>query len=217
MEKIRILLADDHEFVRESIHKLLENEPNLEVVGEASDGEQMVALADKLKPDIIIADVAMPKLNGIEATKQIKKANPSVGILVFTAYNFDQYVFALLEAGAAGYLLKDICARDLINGIYAVHRGDSVLHPSVASKLIRKFKCANKNNNPQAFDTLTDRELEVLKLAAQGRSNKEIANQLHLSIRTIESHIGHIFSKLGVNSRTEAVILALKRGLVGLE
>jgi len=217
MEKIRILLADDHEFVRESIYKLLEQEPALEIVGQASDGEQMVALAKELKPDVIITDIAMPKLNGIEATKIIKQSNPSVGILVFTAYSFDQYVFAILEAGANGYLLKDSSARDLINGIYAVYRGDSVLHPSVASKLIRRFKKAGKDGEAQALDVLTDRELAVLRLAAQGKSNKEIAAQLHLSKRTVESHIGHIFSKLGVGSRTEAVILALKEGLVGLE
>lgn len=217
MGKIRVLLADDHAFVRESIRQFLEKESDLEVVGEAGDGEQMIALTEKLKPDVIVADVAMPKLNGIEATKQIKELHPSVAILILTAYDFDQYVFALLEAGATGYLLKDICAQELISGIYAIHRGDSVLHPTIARKITQRFRNANKSQEVRPFEFLTDREMDVLKLAAQGKGNKEIADELSLSIRTIESHIGHIFNKLGVNSRTEAVILALKRGWVGLE
>jgi len=217
MEKIRVLLADDHAFVRESIRQFLEKESDLEVVGEAADGEQMVALAGKLKPDVIIADVAMPKLDGIEATKQIKELHPSIAILILTAYDFDQYVFTLLEAGATGYLLKDICSQELISGIYAIHKGDSVLHPSVARKITQRFRNSNKSQEMHSFEFLTDREMDVLRLAAQGKGNKEIADELTLSVRTIESHIGHIFSKLGVNSRTEAVILALKKGWVGLE
>jgi len=217
MDKIRVLLADDHAFVRESIRQFLEKESDFEVVGEAADGEQMIQLAIDLKPDVIVADVAMPNLNGIEATKQIKSMHPSVSILILTAYDFDQYVFALLEAGATGYLLKDICAQELINGIYAIHRGDSVLHPSIARKITQRFRSPNKGQDYRSFELLTEREMDVLKLAAQGKSNKEIADELTLSIRTIESHVGHIFNKLGVNSRTEAVILALKKGWVGLE
>ncbi|HZD59986.1 MAG TPA: response regulator transcription factor [Anaerolineae bacterium] len=217
MEKIRVLLADDHEFVRESMRQLIEKESDLEVVGEAEDGEQMVALAKKLKPDVIITDVAMPKLNGIEATREIKASNPSVSILVFTAYDFDQYVFALLDAGATGYLLKDISSRDLISSIYTIYKGDSVLHPTVASKIIKRLKKSSKGQDIPPSESLTDREMDVLKLAAQGKGNKEIASELSLSIRTIESHIRHIFDKLGVNSRTEAVIIAIKKGWVGLE
>ncbi|WP_286677645.1 response regulator transcription factor [Candidatus Aquicultor secundus] len=134
MTKIRVLLADDHALVRESIRQFLDKETDIEVVGEAGDGEQMVALAGELRPDVIVADVAMPKINGIEATKQVKALDPSIAILILTAYDFDQYVFALLEAGAAGYLLKDICSQELINGIYAIYRGDSVLHPAIAPR-----------------------------------------------------------------------------------
>ncbi|MCL6473354.1 MAG: response regulator transcription factor [Firmicutes bacterium] len=216
MGKIRVLLADDHAFVRESIRQFLEKEPDIEVVGEAADGEQMVALANELKPDVIIADVAMPNLNGIEATRKIKAANPSITILILTAYDFDQYVFTLLEAGATSYLLKDISSQELIKGIYATYRGDSVLHPAIARKITQRFRGVNHATSSTG-ESLTERELDVIRLAALGKSNKEIADELSLSIRTVESHIGHIFNKLGVNSRTEAVILALRRGWVGLE
>lgn len=217
MEKIRVLLAEDHVLVRENIRRFLEQEPGLAVVGEAGDGEQLIELAGKLKPDVIVADVAMPKINGIDAIREIKAVDPAVAILVLSAYDFDQYIFTLLEAGAAGYLLKDICSQELVNAIYAIHRGDSVLHPSVARKVMQRFRSPNRNQQLRSFELLTDREMDVLGLAAQGKSNKEIADILSLSIRTIESHIAHIFSKLGVGSRTEAVILALKKGWVGLE
>lgn len=217
MGKIKILLAEDHVLVRESIRKFLEQEPDLEVIGEAGDGELLVVLAKKLKPDIIIADVAMPKLNGIEAIKQIKALNLNMPILILTAYDYDQYIFALLEAGAAGYLLKDISGQELIDGIHAIHRGDSVLHPTVARKLMQRFRGTSRNQELRPFESLTDREIEVLRLAAQGKNNKEIAEELFLSVRTVEAHLGHIFDKLGVSSRTEAVIIALKKGWVGLE
>jgi len=217
MRKIKVLLAEDHVLVRESIRRFLEKEPDLEIVGEAGDGEQMVSLAKKLKPNIVVADVAMPKLNGIEATKQIKELNLPVSILILTAYDYDQYIFALLEAGAAGYLLKDISGQELIDSIHAIDRGDSVLHPTVARKLMQRFRNTTKNHELRPFESLTDREIEVLRLAAQGKTNREIANELILSVRTIEAHLGHIFDKLNVSSRTEAVILALKKGWVGLE
>ena len=217
MGKIRVLLADDHAFVRESIRQFLDKEPDLEVIGEAADGRRLIDLASDLKPDVIIADVAMPFVNGIDATRQIKLDNPAVAVLILTAYDFDQYVFALLEAGATGYLLKDICAQELIDGIYAVYRGDSVLHPAIARKITQRFRNSGRNPDLRAPETLTDREMDVLRLASRGKGNKEIADDLCLSIRTIESHVSHIFNKLNVNSRTEAVIIALKRGWVGLD
>jgi len=217
MGKIKVLLAEDHSLVRESIRRFLEKESDIEVVGEAGDGEEMVALTKKLKPDVIVADVSMPNLNGIDATKQIKALGISTPILILTAYDYDQYIFALLEAGAAGYLLKDISGQELIDSIHAIYKGDSVLHPTVARKLMQRFRGANKNSEVRPFEALTDREIEVLRLAAQGKSNREIADELILSVRTVEAHLGHIFNKLGVGSRTEAVILALKKGWVGLE
>lgn len=217
MGTIKILLAEDHVLVRESIRRFLEQEPDLEVIGEAGDGDQLVSLAKKLKPDIIIADVAMPKVNGIEAVKKIKEQNITTPVLVLTAYDYDQYIFALLEAGAAGYLLKDISGQELIDGIHAIYKGDSVLHPTVARKLMQRFRNTSRNPEIRPFESLTDREIEVLRLAAQGKNNKEIAEELFLSVRTVEAHLGHIFDKLSVSSRTEAVIIALKKGWVGLE
>jgi len=217
MEKIRVLLAEDHVVVRESIRQLLEKEPDLNVVGEAGDGEQAVQMVGRLTPDVVVLDVAMPKLNGIEATKQIKALKPTTAILILTAYDYDQYVFALLEAGAAGYLLKDVSGQELISAIRAVHRGDSVLHPTIARKVMQKFRSPVKAGEARGLELLTEREREVLKLAAKGKSNKEIAEDLVLSVRTVEAHLGNIFNKLGVGSRTEAIIHALKKGWVELE
>lgn len=217
MDRIKVLLVEDHVLVREGIRRFLESEPDIEVVGEAGDGEEMVALAERLRPDIIVTDVALPKLNGIEATKLIEEKHLPVAVLVLSAYDYDQYIFALLEAGAAGYLLKDISGQELVDSIHAINRGDSVLHPTVARKVMQRFRGGSKDRDLRSFESLTDRETEVLKLAAQGKSNKEIADDLSVSVRTVEAHLGHIFDKLNVNSRTEAIIIALKKGWVGLE
>jgi two-component system, NarL family, response regulator LiaR len=218
MATIHILLAEDHILVRESLKQYIEKEPDLEVIGEAGDGEAMVKLASELAPDLIIADISMPKLNGIEATKQIKERNLHIPVLILTAYDLDQYVFPVLEAGAAGYLLKDISGQDLIESIHRVYRGDSVLHPAIMRKVMQRFRGASTSGHATpTLDLLTEREVEVLTLAAGGKSNKEIAETLQVSVRTVEAHLGHIFTKLDVSSRTEAVILALRRGWVGLD
>lgn len=218
MKKITILLAEDHVVVRESIHQSLEREPNFTVVGEAGDGEEAVRMARELKPDVIVMDISLPKINGIEATKQIKAFQPSAIVLVLTAYDYEQYIFPLLEAGAAGYLLKDISSRELINAIQTVYRGEAVLHPAIARKVLERYRRTKepgeKEHEP---DLLTERETVVLKMAAKGMSNSEIAEELCLSVRTIESHLGSIFNKLGVGSRTEAVIEAMRRGRFTLE
>jgi DNA-binding NarL/FixJ family response regulator len=193
----------------------LELEQDFEVVAEAADGEQAVELALKLKPDVVIMDVSMPKLSGIEATKQIKAVLNRTAVLALTAYEYDQYVFALLEAGAAGYLLKDVTTQELTGAIRSVHRGDSVLHPTVARKVIQKLS-AGSQAVQRPVETLTDREREVLSLAAQGLRNKDIARQLFVSVRTVEAHLTSILNKLQVDSRIEAVLLGLKTGLVSL-
>ena len=218
MKKINILLAEDHVVVRESIRRSLEAQEQFNVVGEASDGEEAVRLASSIKPDVIIMDISMPRMNGIEATKQIKAIQPTTAILILTAYDYEQYIFSLLSAGAAGYLLKDISSRELIEAIQTVHRGESVLHPLVARKVLERFRISRSDTQAeQGTDIITDREMDVLKMAARGKSNSSIAEEMHLSIHTIESHLGSIFNKLGVGSRTEAVIQAIKRGWLTLE
>jgi NarL family two-component system response regulator LiaR len=218
MKKISILLVEDHELVMESIHQSLEREANFAVVGEARDGEEAVRMARELKPDVIVMDISLPKINGIEATKQIKAFHPSVIILGLTAYDYEQYIFPLLDAGAAGYLLKDISSRELINAIRSVYRGEAVLHPTIARKVLERYR-QTKERTERGYepDSLTERETAVLKMAAKGMSNSEIAEELCLSVRTIESHLGSIFNKLGVGSRTEAVIEAMRRGRFTLD
>ena len=216
MAEIKVLLAEDHVIVREGTTEMIQREPDMEVIGEASDGEEAVRLAARLQPNVVIMDIAMPKLNGIEATKQIKARYPSIAVLILTAYDNDEYIFALLEAGAAGYLLKNVRGKELVEAVRSVYAGESVLHPSIARRVI------NRMVSPGATDTqvtqpLSDREMEVLKLAAGGISNKDIAEQLFLSPRTVQVHLGNIFNKLGVASRTEAVLYALKRNWFTLD
>lgn len=208
--------------VREGTRQLLEREPDLEVVGEAADGAQAVALVERLRPDVAIMDISMPVMTGIEATRRIKASHPNTAILILTAYDDDQYVFALLEAGAAGYLLKDVPSAEVVRAVRSVHAGEPVLHPAIARKVLARFAgSAEQAEAVLAGDTgaqpLTDREQEVLQLAACGLSNAEISSRLYLSIRTVQVHLTHIFNKLGVGSRTEAVIAGLKSGLLKLE
>lgn len=218
MSEISVLLADDHVLLREGTREMLDREEDLRVVAEASDGEEAVRLAADTQPDVILMDIAMPKLNGIEATKQIKATLPATAILILTAYDDDQYIFALLEAGAAGYLLKNVRGRDLVEAVRAVHAGESVLHPVIARKVIDRF--SPEKSQPESRDeteSLSDRELEVLRLAARGMSNRDIARHLHLSVRTVQAHLHTIFGKMEVGSRTEAVVQALRLGWLRLD
>jgi len=216
--KIKILIADDHAVVREGTRQILEQEADLTVVAEAGDGEEAVRLAGNFKPDVAIIDIAMPKLDGIEATKQIKALYPTVAVLILTAYDDDQFVFSLLEAGAAGYLLKSIRGRELIDAVRAVYAGESVLHPSIARKVLNRFvPVSGEPREQKPPEVLSERETEVLRLASRGLSNQDIANELCLSLRTVQAHLGHIFNKLKVSSRTEAVVHALKEGWVTLD
>ena len=218
MEKIRVLLAEDHVVVREGTRELIRREHDMEVVGEAGDGEEAIELATKLRPDVVIMDIAMPKVNGIEATKRIKEQYPTTAVLILTAYDNEQYIFALLEAGAAGYLLKNVRRSELIDAVRAVYAGESVLHPVVARKVLQRFRGAKGAvGEEMSREILSERELEVLRLASKGISNKDIAKELVLSVRTVQAHLGNIFNKLGVGSRTEAVLYALRRGWVSLE
>lgn len=218
MDKIKILIADDHAVVREGTRQILEQEQDLEVIAEAADGEEAVRLASDVKPDVAIIDIAMPKVDGIEATRQIKRLFPSITVLVLTAYDDDQFVFSLLEAGAAGYLLKSVRGRELVDAVRAVYAGESVLHPSIARKVLNRFvPSPGKTADQKLIEVLSEREMEVLRLAAKGLSNQDIASELCLSIRTVQGHLGHIFNKLQCSSRTEAVVRAVKEGWVTLD
>lgn len=218
MGKIKILIADDHAVVREGTRQILEQEPDLEVVAEAGDGEEATKLAGIHKPDVAIIDVAMPKVDGIVATRQIKALYPSIAVLILSAYDDDQFVFSLLEAGAAGYLLKTVRGRELVDAVRAVYAGESVLHPAIARKVLNRFvPTPGKPVRQKPPEVLSERELDVLKLATGGLSNQDIADKLCLSLRTVQAHFSHIFNKLQVSSRTEAVVRALKEGWVTLD
>ncbi|MFC1982909.1 response regulator [Chloroflexota bacterium] len=213
MGRIKILIADDHTVVREGTRQILEQEADLKVVAEAGDGEEAVRLAGTFKPDVAIIDIAMPKLDGIEATKQIKTLYPTVAVLILSAYDDDQFVFSLLEAGAAGYLLKNVRGSELIDAVRAVHSGESVLHPIITRKVLNRFvPVSGKSRRQEPLEVLSERETEVLRLATRGLINQDIANELCLSLRTVQAHFSHIFNKLQVSSRTEAVVRALKKG-----
>lgn len=218
MNKIRIVIADDHAVVREGTRSLLEEEDNLEVVGEAADGEEAVKLIKQLQPDVAIIDISMPKLSGIEVTRQIKPLYPSVAILILTAYDNDEYIFALLEAGAAGYLLKDVSSHEIVEAVRSVHAGESVLHPAIARKVIQRLVPAPaKSSEEKPEPLMSEREMQVLKLAAKGMSNKDIASELSISVRTVQGHLNSIFNKLGVGSRTEAIFHGVKKGWLSFE
>ena len=218
MNTIRILLAEDHVVVRQGTRQLLERERDFEIVGEAGDGEEAVRLASQLKPDVVIMDVAMPKLSGIEATKQIKAILPATIVLVLTGYDYDEYIFSMLEAGAAGYLLKNVSGDELIGAVRAVYAGEPMIHPTVLRKLMTRFKApATGPAVVHALPPLSEREMEVLKVAAKGMSNKDIASELFISERTVQAHMRSIFNKLGVGSRSEAILYGLKRGWFSID
>jgi len=190
----------------------------MEVIGEASDGEEAIELVQKLQPDVALIDIAMPRVNGIEATRRIKTEHPTTAVLILTAYDNDQYILALLEAGAAGYLLKNVSGKELLNAIRAVYTGESVLHPVIASKVFKRFASAGQEPSaPPQMQDLSEREVEILRLAAKGMGNQEIAQMLFLSRRTVQSHLVNIFRKMDVGSRTEAVLQALRKGWFGLD
>ena len=205
-------MAEDHVVVRQGTRQLLEREEDFEIVGEAGDGEEAVRLAQEVKPDIVIMDVAMPKLSGIEATRQIKAILPATSVLVLTGYDYDEYIFSMLEAGAAGYLLKSVSGDELIGAVRAVFAGEPMIHPTVLRKLMTRFKTPAAKPTPvSSLLPLSEREMEVLKVAAKGMSNRDIAHELFIS------DLRSIFIKLGVGSRSEAILYGLKKGWFSLE
>jgi two-component system, NarL family, response regulator LiaR len=214
-EAIRVLIVDDHTIVRKGIRALLAEIAGIEVVGEAADGQEAVAQANSLCPDVILMDLAMPKMDGIEATRQIKTSQPESRILVMTSFATDDKVFPAIKAGALGYLLKESAPEDLVQAIHQIHRGESSLHPAIARKVLQEI--THPADRPPTPNPLTEREAEVLLLVAQGLSNRDISGKLNISDATVRSHVSNIMSKLHLATRIQAALYALREGLVSLD
>ncbi len=212
---IRILITDDHVIVRRGTQALLATEAEIEVVGEAKNGEEAVAKASQIRPDVILMDLEMPVMDGIEAIRRITSSQPDARILVLTSFATDDKVFPAIKAGALGYLLKDSSPDELVRAIRQVYRGESSLHPTIARKLL--LEMSRPSQKPPTEDPLTEREVEVLKLVAQGKSNQEIADKLVISEATVRTHVSNILGKLHLASRTQAALYALKEGLASLD
>ena len=212
---IRLLIADDHTIVRKGLKVLLATEPDMQVVGEADNGVEAVEKASALKPDVILMDLVMPKMDGIEATRTITASLPGARILVLTSFAADDKVFPAVKAGALGYLLKDSSPEELLEAIRKVHRGEPSLEPSIARKVLQEL--SNPGQGKPTTDPLTEREMEVLRLIAQGMSNKEIAAAIFVAEWTVRSHVSNILAKLQLASRTQAALYALRSGLASLD
>jgi len=217
MTKIRVLIADDHTLFRESLRSLLETAKEIEVVAEAENGKTTIIRVRESKPDIVLMDIAMPDIGGLEATRRIKEENPSVKVIMLSMYEADQYIFESLKAGASGYILKRNTFEELISAIRAVYQGESFLCPTVARKVINNWRqrvSLDKKQPRVSHPSLTSREIEILTLVAEGKSNKEIAKLLNISIRTVQTHRFNLMKKLGVHDRTQLVRHAIKEGLI---
>ena len=212
---IRVLIVDDHAIVRKGISALLATEPDIQVVGEARDGREAIAETRRLEPDVVLMDLVMPVVSGVDATRHIVVHQPAVRVLVLTSFTGVDKVFPAIKSGALGYLLKDSGPEELVRAIRQVHSGNSSLHPAIARKLLQEL--CEPSAQLTAEDPLTEREREVLQLVAQGRQNPAIAEQLVISEATVRTHVSHILGKLGLSSRTQAALYALRRGLASLE
>ncbi len=212
-DKISILIIDDHALVRQGIRAFLELQPDLTVIGEAESGEAAVRMAAELVPDVVLMDLVMPGIGGVEATRQVKQVSPHSQIIVLTSYHEDEYIFPALRAGALSYVLKDVGPDELADTVRKAARDESVLHPRVASRVVQELR-GTKRDTPNLFTELSDRELEVLRLIADGLSNAAIANKLFISEKTVKGHVSNILSKLHMMDRTQAAVFAWQQGLV---
>jgi len=215
MKPIRILLADDHTVIRKGLRLLLENQPDFQVVADASDGREAVAMAEAHRPDVIVLDVAMPTLNGIEAARQISAKVPHAAIVFLSMHSDEGYVLKALKAGAKGYLLKDSAENDLINAIRSVSQGKAFFSPAISKMMVEEYmRQMQERGVEDSYDLLTTREREILQLLAEGKTNKEVANVLHLSLYTVETHRGNILQKLNLHSGAELILYAVRKGVI---
>lgn len=212
-DKISLLITDDHALVRQGTRAFLELQPDLTVLGEANSGEEAVRMAEELAPDVVLMDLVMPGIGGVEATRKVKQVSPHSQIIVLTSYHEDEYIFPALRAGALSYVLKDIGPDELADTVRKAARGESVLHPRVAARVVQEVRGARRDT-PNLFTDLSDRELEVLRLIADGLSNAEIADKLIISEKTVKGHVSNILGKLHMMDRTQAAVFAWQQGLV---
>jgi DNA-binding NarL/FixJ family response regulator len=215
MKKIRVLLADDHTLMRRGLRLIVEQQPDLVVVGEAEDGRQAAALSASLKPDVAVLDIGMPNLNGIEAAKQITDGESGAAVVILSMHADETYILRALKAGARGYLLKDSAEADLVRAIQSVAEGKSFFSPVVSKVLLEDYvKKLQRTGSEDSYDLLTPREREILQLVAEGKSNKEVANLLHLSVYTVETHRANIMEKLKLKSVPELILYAVRKGII---
>lgn len=214
MESIKVLIVDDHPVVCDGLAAMLGRQPDVRVVGEASNGLEAVERARELQPDVVLMDLRMPELDGVEAMRRIRAQNPEVKFLVLTTFDNDEYIFQAIEAGAKGYLLKDASREELFQAVRAAYRGESLIQPAIAAKILNRFALLSRQVGEA--QPLSEREVEVLRLMARGAANKEIATSLFISESTVKTHVTNIFHKLDVNDRTEAVTKALQKGIIRL-
>jgi NarL family two-component system response regulator LiaR len=213
---IRVVIVDDHQVVRQGLRTFLDLQDDIAVVGEAGDGAAALQVVEQLAPDVVLMDIMMPQLDGIEATRRLKEAHPEIGVIVLTSFAGDQQVLPALEAGASSYLLKDVTPEDLVEAVRAVHRGEPRLHPDALRKVMEAAtgtRPADAGRRPSPPGDLTERELEVIRLVAQGRTNREIADEFVLSEKTVKTHVSHVLTKLELKDRTQLAIYAIRNGL----
>lgn len=220
MTKIRILIADDHRVVREGLAAILKSRSDMDVVGEAVNGFEVIEKTKTLKPDVILMDISMPQMNGVQAARAVRKISPEIGIVVLTMHDDDATIFELVRTGVHGYLLKDADSSEIVKAIQSIYKGESIIHPSIARKILGEFSqlgSEQAKKAPRQMYNLSGREVDVLRRVAKGKTNKEIAGELHLSEKTIKNHVRNIFHKMGVYDRTEAAMKGVQEGIIDLE